>query len=320
MSHERLPGWIPDATDPTDDDAGRLLDGDRELAALVAAASEPLDDEVEAVVRRATAQAPARRPAWVLPLGGALVAAAALVVVGWWATAEAPAPAPPEVAGVATPAEATFRASGPVGVARGPEGTLVTQTEGVVRYDVDPVPAGQWFRVVAGDVVVEVVGTSFDVGVVGEDVFVEVVHGRVEVRHAGTEVTLDPGQRFDRPPRVVQAPPERRPPPPDRPEPPPPPPPPAPSGPSVQVQFAALLDRVESGERSAALLQELRGLATQDAPTPLRAEVEIAALELAAEVEPAAVALAAMDTWLAEHPASPRRAHVVRLRAALAGR
>lgn len=317
MSHERLPGWVPDATDATDDDARRLLDGDRELAALVAAASEPLDDEVEAVVRRATAQAPARRPAWVLPLGGALVAVAALVAVRWWATAEEVAPAPPEVAEVVAPAEATFRASGPVGVARGPEGTLVTQTEGVVRYDVDPVPAGQWFRVVAGDVVVEVVGTSFDVGVVGEDVFVEVVHGRVKVRHAGTEVTLDPGQRFDRPPRVVQAPPERRQAPPDRPE---PPPRPAPSGPSVQVQFAALLDRVESGERSAALLQELRGLATQDAAAPLRAEVEIAALELAADVEAPETALAAMDAWLAGHPASPRRAHVVRLRAALAGR
>ncbi len=299
MSGERLPGWVADATDPSAAEGEHLLLGDADASRLVAAALQPLDEEVEALVRRA---APVRsaRPWW--PAGLALAAALAIWLA--WPVGDAPVvvPAPPALVALpAPPPTESWRVSDPVEVVVDAGGTTLVQREGVRRYEVDPVAVGRHFRVVAGDVVVEVVGTAFDVGVSGSDVWVEVLHGRVRVRYHGREELLDPGRRWSTPSR------------------------PAPSRVDAPVpvvgagvRLAALLDRVEAGEQTPALVVALREFAAAEPGSPLAGEAVIAALEIGSAVETPGDALGELDAWLGSNPGHPRRSTVLELRATVA--
>ncbi len=67
-----------------------------------------------------------------------------------------------------------------------PPDEIVRLREGVIDLDVDPLAAGERFRVVVGTDEVEVRGTSFEVVAAADHlVSVHVIHGRVEVRRAG---------------------------------------------------------------------------------------------------------------------------------------
>ncbi|HUS66366.1 MAG TPA: tetratricopeptide repeat protein, partial [Kofleriaceae bacterium] len=75
---------------------------------------------------------------------------------------------------------------------------VVRLVDGALTVEVDPLAAGERFRVVTGDAEVEVIGTAFDV-VAEEDALrrVRVLHGRVAVRVTGAqEVVLTAGQSW----------------------------------------------------------------------------------------------------------------------------
>lgn len=75
---------------------------------------------------------------------------------------------------------------------------LVVLDSGKIHVEVSPLGPGERFRVQAGDGEVEVRGTAFDVTVEGGHLAsVEVEHGRVDVRSAGSaSARLGPGQHW----------------------------------------------------------------------------------------------------------------------------
>ncbi|MBL0220812.1 MAG: tetratricopeptide repeat protein [Myxococcales bacterium] len=82
-----------------------------------------------------------------------------------------------------------------------PPDEIVRLRDGVIDLDVDPLSAGERFRVVVGTDEVEVRGTSFEVVAMADHlVSVHVVHGRVEVRRAGNApVVLSGGEAWHAP-------------------------------------------------------------------------------------------------------------------------
>ncbi len=88
-----------------------------------------------------------------------------------------------------------------------PPDEIVRLRDGTIDLDVDPLAPGERFRVVVGADQVEVRGTSFEVVAAADHlVAVSVVHGRVEVTHAGAApIVLTAGQAWRAP--VVIAPP-----------------------------------------------------------------------------------------------------------------
>lgn len=83
---------------------------------------------------------------------------------------------------------------------------IVRLTQGTLTVEVEKLHPGERFRVVTDDGEVEVHGTAFDVSADGDHLrSVRVLHGRVEVRPAESQVViLDIGQRWDAP-KLVRA-------------------------------------------------------------------------------------------------------------------
>ncbi len=79
-----------------------------------------------------------------------------------------------------------------------PPDEIVRLSDGVIDVDVQPLRAGERFRVVVGTDEVEVRGTSFEVVAAADHLAtVHVVHGRVEVRqHGGQVAVLTAGQSW----------------------------------------------------------------------------------------------------------------------------
>ncbi|AKU91186.1 tetratricopeptide repeat protein [Vulgatibacter incomptus] len=160
------------------------------LDAILATTAEPSASVSRASVER-------ERPLWLWgALAGAAVAAAvAIVLVG----RSDPPPAEPPV--IATVYRGTVRPHDGarfVRVSSAPD-EVVRLYEGTISVDVEPLRAGERFRVVVGDGQVEVRGTSFDVEAVGDALSsVKVEHGVVDVNPGSrpTVVLLD-GQRWD---------------------------------------------------------------------------------------------------------------------------
>lgn len=171
------------------------------------------DDRHEAVRRRLNAPEP--RPGRRGVVAGALLAAAVLIgVVSWRAWSPAPtAEAPPTHTTRAEPSPAARRAVGAAPLKFG-DGTIVVphdassevlvagmseaQTSvvlrsGGARFDVTPNPRRR-FRVEAGPVLVEVLGTEFDCERRGDQVKVNVLRGRVRVSWPGGERELAAGE------------------------------------------------------------------------------------------------------------------------------
>ncbi len=95
-------------------------------------------------------------------------------------------------------------------LADGSADEVVRLIDGRVRVAVDPLHAGERFRVLVGNAEIEVRGTEFDVAA-EQDVLTSVLvhHGRVVVRpRGGVETSLSNGQRWAPVPIVSVAPPE----------------------------------------------------------------------------------------------------------------
>ncbi|MCB9689491.1 MAG: hypothetical protein H6738_22280 [Alphaproteobacteria bacterium] len=301
------PGWMADATDVSEEEAAAMLDGDGRVSQLLADATEPLDPEVEGLVARAAPLSPAWDLRWLgVP---ALVVLAALALL-WLRPSSGPAPVPlvGERIEIAPPAPVVdrpgYRAEGDgrYEVARDEIGVLATQLTGELTWEVEPMPEGQRFRVLADDVLVEVVGTRFTVGLAPAP-WVAVASGRVLVHHAKRSVLLVAGDRWERPTTVAAAPA-----PPVMPAPLPPP------NPDGRV-LAGLLGRVESGERTAELRDELRAWAAGSPGGALAAEAQVAALEIDVALSEPDDAVDALDVWLLAHRDDPHRVGMLELRA-----
>jgi FecR-like protein len=170
---------------------------DAELDAAISAMRDaPIDvpsaahrEEVRtALLARAQPPAHARDRRWLaVPLAAA---AAVLAIVAW------PAPA---LHAVALPVLPPLPARGHVHPLPGavflagshvPD-EVVTLHDGTIHLDVDPLRAGERFRVLVGKSEIEVRGTAFDVTADHDRlVGVHVLHGRVEVRPSGRATVL----------------------------------------------------------------------------------------------------------------------------------
>ncbi|CAN5907431.1 hypothetical protein BH11MYX2_BH11MYX2_27010 [soil metagenome] len=136
---------------------------------------------------------PVRARRRVLHAATLALAAAAAVAVTWFATRPPSAPTVvvhPRRGVVHAHEHAVFA------LASQPPDEIVRLRDGVIDVDVDPLQAGERFRVIVGIDEIEVHGTSFEVVALADRlVSVRVVHGRVEVRHAGDKpVFLGPSE------------------------------------------------------------------------------------------------------------------------------
>ncbi|CAN5877633.1 hypothetical protein BH11MYX3_BH11MYX3_39560 [soil metagenome] len=151
----------------------------------------------------------ARRVAWKVPAFAIAVAAAVTLVA-----VREPRPTPPAAS---APVTGIHAHRGVVHAHAGAQYALTTSSpdeivrlrEGTIDVDVDPLQPGERFRVIVGTDEVEVRGTSFEVVAVADRIrSVHAVHGRVEVRHAGTRVAvLTAGQGWTANRVVVEVPP-----------------------------------------------------------------------------------------------------------------
>ncbi len=134
---------------------------------------------------------PASRGTWKIPALGILAAAAVALLV-----ATRPSPATPDARAVVPEFHVhrgVVHAHGDAHYAlttASPD-EIVRLRDGTLDIDVDPLRPGERFRVVVGVDEIEVRGTAFEV-VADDDRLrsVRVVHGRVELRHAGTQVAV----------------------------------------------------------------------------------------------------------------------------------
>ena len=167
----------------------------------------------------------ARRRAWVMP-ALALAAAAAVLAI---ATRPGAPTAPSTVELHPRRGTVHGHAGAQYALAANPPDEIVRLRDGTIDVDVDPLHAGERFRVIVGADEIEVRGTSFEV-IAGSDhlVSVRVAHGRVEVRHVGSPpAILTAGQAWHADSLAVTPPP-----------PPPSPPSPAPAPPAPSVRRA----------------------------------------------------------------------------------
>jgi hypothetical protein len=167
-------------------------------ARLLAAPPEPRRREV--------------RPAHRTAVFSTLAAAVALAIVGVAVSDRRVVPAPP--AGPVRPPAFTSRASiRAIGNARffraqPPPDEIVRLDDGRIELDVNPLAAGERFRVVTDSGEIEVRGTRFEVlASHGTLRSVSVSRGRVEVRSGGGLAVLDPGDRWEQAPPPDAAPP-----------------------------------------------------------------------------------------------------------------
>lgn len=134
--------------------------------------------------------------------GVALATIAAVVAIVVGVTAQRPGA--PSVVQAAHPHRGTVHPhEGAIySLAAQPPDEIVRLRAGTIDIDVDPLQAGERFRVIVGTDTVEVRGTSFEVAAAADQLIaVHVVHGHVEVTH-GTNptVVLGNGDRWTPPP------------------------------------------------------------------------------------------------------------------------
>ncbi len=117
---------------------------------------------------------------WIVPVVAAIAIAATIVVIVAQPSAT---PAPRPVASHPRRGVVHPHVGAHFTLASQPPDEIVRLSDGVIDIDVDPLAAGERFRVVVGADQVEVHGTSFQVVAVGDQLdAVHVVHGRVEVK------------------------------------------------------------------------------------------------------------------------------------------
>lgn len=162
------------------DDTSAAIELARGLPIYVPSASHREEVRTALLARVARAPADVRRR-WIVPLVAA-AAAAVLVVHVWPAQPPRVEHAQRGTVHAHTGATYTLASSSP--------DEIVRLRDGTVDIDVQPLQAGERFRVIVGVDEVEVHGTSFEV-VADHDHLraVRVVHGRVEVRHLGDPPT-----------------------------------------------------------------------------------------------------------------------------------
>jgi hypothetical protein len=158
-----------------------------------------------------------RRP-MILAAGFMFVAAAASIL--FLVTREAPAPQPTTPSHVVTPAGGSSRftvgdsvidagSDTSVEVRHDKNGTTtLTLARGTVDCDVLPRPNRPPFRVIAGDVTVEVVGTRFEVSRIGNVIRVDVARGKVKVHGNGEQRMLETGESWSSAQVAIVTPPE----------------------------------------------------------------------------------------------------------------
>ncbi len=172
------------------------LDADEALAALRDA--RPSD----AVSRRITERALERRAPkrWIVPLAGLAAVAAALVI---WAAQPAPSGDRVQVG-----PHTVVRAPGSEVevVRRSHEQTLVRLGRGAADFDIEPLGAGQSFRVRTPEIEVEVVGTAFRVETADGCSTVRVTEGRVRVTAGRASSLLGAGESTHHCASAVEAP------------------------------------------------------------------------------------------------------------------
>ena len=151
----------------------------------------------------ATAAAVPRRRLRRVLVAAALPAAAALALAVWNGhRAHAPAPPAPAAARQPRPSSlATIQAFGNARFlrAQAQPDEIVRLYEGRIALDITPLKAGERFRVLTDDAVVEVRGTSFELTAqAGKLVTASVSRGRVEVKAGQAFAVLDAGDRWER--------------------------------------------------------------------------------------------------------------------------
>ena len=290
------PRWMTEATEPSDDEVAGLT-GEAAWSREVAAVLEPTEVEVQALRSRAPSARPADlRWGWVAGL-----AVAAVVV--WLAMPpseplfEVPGESVVELKDWAAHGSGTWEERGVE------QGTRIVQRDGVVHYDVGSRRRDAGFVVEARDVEVAVVGTAFTVGIEGDDVWVDVLEGVVEIRHDRGSTMVEQGTAWS------SAPPAK----------------PAPRAPSLFVppaveepgvpplaELERLLSRVDAGEADPELADALQDWADAQSG-PLAAVARGAAVEVVARGLPAAHRVVAIRRFLKKEPANPRRVALMSL-------
>lgn len=198
---------------------------DRERIVIEAPASELRRDRIEqqvferlAAIRageRAGAAMPASRARgrWV-PWLAAAGAAAAVVLVILFAIDRDPAAAPSTPSSIATPVGGSSRftvgdaiidagSDTRVEVTSGATGVALALARGSVDCDVAPRAGRPPFRVIAGDVAVEVVGTRFTVTRTSSGVRVDVARGKVRVTGPSGERFVTAGETWSSAPTIT---------------------------------------------------------------------------------------------------------------------
>jgi TolA-binding protein len=173
------------------DGLGRAVGLARELPAPVPSAAHR--DGVKAALLAAAESGQARAvrgPAW-RPWALAAAAAAALALA-WLGRGRVPGEAPR--------GHAVWRATpgADLAVTAAPPDQILRLRDGTVDVEVEPLGAGERFRVVVGDGEVEVRGTAFAVSAAGDRLLkVSVARGRVQVRRGGAPPAMvGPGEAW----------------------------------------------------------------------------------------------------------------------------
>ena len=212
--------------------------------------------------------------------------------------------------------------------AAGPDGYVLRLERGAVHFEVDPEGTQRNLRVLAGETVVSVQGTVFDVYFIDGRAAVDVTRGRVRVESDGWAGSLGAGQRWtaEQPVQFVRVP-----------------------GETTEIVRHVLIDSPETAGSDSRVVQArssddldlvaafTRLLDRADDPTvPDRTllgeieafttahpssifEVDAAALQLEVEgrIRPVWQIVPEIDAFLQAHPGTPRRLSLLELRATL---
>ena len=331
----RWPHWILDALSPTSRELDAVDPGPADdLVTIARMATSPLDDELAMMVRPLQLR---RTPApWSAPRWLVFTTAVALAAVALWVAWPAPPHTDLQLHQVVRLAgephtlgpDIDFVGVGEVLVeAAGPEGNAVRVVRGAVHFEVDPQGRQRDLRVFAGDTVVEVKGTIFDVYFIDGHAAVDVTRGRVAVSGPWTGV-LNAGQSWteDRPDRIVafevpipQVEDAIRPDPTveriadtDVPR------AAVDQAPDVAAAYAHLLDEMENPDVfDRDLMGQIERFISAYPESPLVEDAQVLALEVEARISPVWQVVPAIDVFLSAHPNSPRRLSMLELRATL---
>lgn len=203
------PHWIVEALTPTARELDAVDPGaDDDLLEIAREATSPLEDELAMMARRPLPQTRRSLPIWVIPMTMAAVAVATLWVY-WPAPVHTDLPLHSEIRLVGAHhdlgPDIDFRGIGDIRVeAAGIDGNVVRVLRGAVHFEVDPNGLQRDLQVLAGDTIVEVRGTVFDVYFIDGHAAVDVTRGRVAVSGPWTG-SLVAGQSWteERPDNVV---------------------------------------------------------------------------------------------------------------------